>query len=278
MSGVQDSLASVRPSLGITRVRLTTKYRLGRVTRVQAPTPHMVRVTLQGDDLRDFDSPSFDDHMKVLFPAAGMEKPVMPTQGPEGPAFADNVRPTMRDYTPRRFDRATGEVDIDFVLHGIGPATSWAARAEVGQYLGLGGPRGSMIIPPYFDWHVLIGDDTGLPAIARRLEELPDTVQAIVIVEVADPSARMDLPSRARTDVTWCYRGHDYGGAALLAALQSMPPLPGGEGYAWAATEAAVARQVRLHLTGPRGIDKTRIRAAAYWKQGAEAVHEVLAD
>ncbi|RAG31766.1 siderophore-interacting protein, partial [Burkholderia multivorans] len=33
----------------------------------------------------------------------------------------------------------------------------------------------------------------------------------------------------------------------------------------------------RAHLTGERGIDKSRIRASAYWKRGA-AVHETLDD
>ena len=78
----------------------------------------------------------------------------------------------MRDYTPRRYDLDTLELDIDFVLHGDGPASTWAEQAKPGQFLHIGGPRGSMIVPDIFDSYLLIGDETALPAIARRLEGL----------------------------------------------------------------------------------------------------------
>jgi NADPH-dependent ferric siderophore reductase len=54
--------------------------------------------------------------------------------------------------------------------------------------------------------------------------------------------------------------------------------MPDGEGYVWAAGEAATMRAVRYHLVNERGIDKSRIRAASYWKRGAVAVHEALDD
>lgn len=265
------------PSLSVTRVRHELKARMARVTRVQALTPHLVRVTFVGEDLRDFESASFDDHVKVMFPEPGSDDVALPALGPNGPAFARGVRPLMRDYTPRRYDRARGELDIDFVLHEAGPATRWAANAAVGQSLGFGGPRGSIIIPVHFDWHLLIGDDTALPAIARRLEELPSGVRAIVIAEVAEPTARIEFSTRADLDLTWCMRSADQGDS-LLSALRNRPPLPAGEGYAWAAAESAVARLLRRHLSEERGMDKSRIRAAAYWKRGAPAVHEVVED
>ena len=71
----------------------------------------------------------------------------------------------MRDYTPRRHDAEAGTLEIDFALHEAGPATQWAEQAKVGDLLGVGGPRGSFIVPTDFDWHLLIGDDTALPAI-----------------------------------------------------------------------------------------------------------------
>ena len=62
---------------------------------------------------------------------------------------------------------------IDFVLHGDGPAASWAANAVAGSLVGQGGPRGSLVVSDDFDWYLLAGDETALPSIARRLEELP---------------------------------------------------------------------------------------------------------
>ena len=73
-----------------------------------------------------------------------------------------------------------------------------------GQTLRIGGPRGSFIIPTNFDWHLLIGDDTALPAIARRLEELPAGTRAVVLVEVDGPADQVALRERRR-------RGGDVG-------------------------------------------------------------------
>ncbi|WP_310669599.1 siderophore-interacting protein, partial [Burkholderia multivorans] len=74
------------------------------------------------------------------------------------------------------------------------------------------------------------------------------------------------------------WRFRDEGnGDALLDAVRDLP-LPEGDGYVWAAGEALAIRTVRAHLTGERGIDKSRIRASAYWKRGAAAVHETLDD
>ncbi len=265
-------------ALAVTRVRHPLKFRLGRVVRVAPITSELIRVTLTGEDLRDFVSASFDDHVKVIFPPEGADRPVLPTLGPEGPVQSPGAaRPIMRDFTPRRFDRARGELDIEFFLHDAGPATTWARRADVGQYLGLGGPRGSMIIPTAFDWHLLIGDDTALPAIARRLEELPSSTRAIVVAEVADPYAQIDFESRASVEVMWSHRTGT-SGAGLVAAVVGMAALPAGEGYAWAAAESSVARQIRTHLVNIRGMDKSRIRAAAYWKRGVQSIHEVIED
>jgi NADPH-dependent ferric siderophore reductase len=271
-------LAFPRPDLAVTRIRHAIKLRLGRVTQVTALSPTLTRITLAGDDFRDFESASFDDHVKVFFPAPGEEKPVMPTAGPEGPsADPAALRRRTRDFTPRRFDNRRGELDLEFALHADGVATTWARDARVGQYLGIGGPKGSMIIPTAFDWHLLIGDETALPAIARRLEELPAGVRAFVVAEVAGPHGEIELTSRAALQVTWCHRGE--GDASTLpAALRKLSPLPSGEGYVWAAAESTVVRSLRQHVVSDRGIDPSRLRAAAYWKRGEEAVHEVIGD
>jgi NADPH-dependent ferric siderophore reductase len=268
-----------RSDLAVTRVRHPLKFRLLQVRQVRHLTPHLTRVTLTGDDLHDFASASFDDHVKVFFPAPGADKPVLPQAGPDGPVFAEGeARPVARDFTPRRYDRATRELDLEFALHEAGPAAQWAAHAQPGQYLGIGGPRGSMVIPTGFDWHVLIGDDTALPAIARRLEELPKDTRVATLIEVSDPSARIEFATDANVYSEWRYRSETGSrGVALLQAVRETW-LPDGEGYVWAAGEAATMRAVRYHLVNERGIDKARIRAASYWKQGAVAVHETLDD
>jgi NADPH-dependent ferric siderophore reductase len=268
-----------RSDLAVSRVRHPLKFRLLQVKRVQPLTPHLIRVTFTSDDLHDFESASFDDHIKVFFPAPGADRPVLPSAGPNGPVFPeDQPRPVARDFTPRRYDRAARELDIEFAMHEAGPAATWAAQAKVGQYLGIGGPRGSLVIPTGFDWHLLIGDETALPAIARRLTELPAGTRVAAVLEVADPSARMNFDTEPELHAVWRYRSESpYRGAALLQAVRETY-LPEGEGYVWAAGESATMRAVRYHLCTERGVDKSRIRAASYWKQGAEAVHENLDD
>lgn len=270
--------------LAVVRVRHPLKLRLLRVTRVEAVTPHLRRITLGGDDLADFVSASFDDHVKLFFPAPGQDRPTMPALGPNGAVFADDApRPVVRDFTPRRFDPDARELELEFALHDAGPATAWARQAQVGHYLGVGGPRGSRVVPLGFDWHVLIGDDTALPAIARRLQELPATARAIVVVEVQDASARIDFVTSAALDVQWCYRsGSDPNGdPPLLRAVRELPWLRSerqGTGYVWAAGESNAIRAVRQHLLTERGIDKSRLHASGYWKRGAQGVHESLED
>jgi NADPH-dependent ferric siderophore reductase len=268
-----------RPELEVTRVRHELKFRLLQVTRVQTLNPHFVRVTLAGNDLADFTSASFDDHVKVFFPAPGQTKPDVPKAGPNGPEFDPaKPRPVARDFTPRRFDREARELDLDFAMHEAGPATAWAAQAAPGQYLGIGGPRGSFVIPHAFDWHLLIGDETALPAIARRIEELPEGTRVAALLEVADPSARIELNTRAALHVQWRYRNEaEHPGGALLLALRETV-VPEGDGYVWAAGEATLMREVRKLLVNERGIDKRRIRASAYWKRGEQGVHGTIDD
>ncbi|MBV7483698.1 siderophore-interacting protein [Bordetella sp. BOR01] len=274
---MQTSLVSDRHA--VQKVRHTLKARLLQVRRIQRIGPYLLRVTLAGDELAGFVSASFDDHVKLFLPVAdGM--PVMPTIGPQGPVYADDApRPVSRDYTPRRYDADAGELDIDFVLHGHGPAASWAAQAAPGQYLGVAGPRGSFVIPHDFDWHLLIGDETALPAIARRLEELPRGKRVLAVIETRHPAARIALPTQADLSLHWVHDAAEpEDGPPVLERVVRRLQLPDGEGYVWAAGESAAIRGIRQYLVQERGIDKSRIRAASYWRRGDAGAHEVFGD
>src|SRR5262245_39180093 len=155
----------------ITRVRHEPRRRILTVQRVERLTPSMARITLCGD-LAGFISSGYDDHVKVFFPLPGQNGPTMPQPDANGQVPEGVPRSPGRDYTPRRYDVTRNELVIDFALHDAGPATSWAAQAAPGQQLGVGGPRGSFLVPDDFDWYLFIGDETALPAIGRRLEEL----------------------------------------------------------------------------------------------------------
>jgi NADPH-dependent ferric siderophore reductase len=218
--------------------------------------------------------------VKLFFPQPGQDKPILPTPSPNGPVYPEGVaRPAARDYTPRRYDGAAETLVVDFVLHGDGPATIWAAQARPGDFLGVGGPRGSFIVPDDFDWYLLAGDETALPAIGRRLEELPAGARVIVVAEVANAGEEQRFETRARVETHWLHRdGAEPGNRPPLQRTIAELSLPPGEGYAWVAAEAATAKALRRTLVDQRGLPKDRVKAAAYWKQGAVAVHETYDD
>jgi NADPH-dependent ferric siderophore reductase len=98
----------------------------------------------------------------------------------------------------------------------------------------------------------------------------------VTLMEVADPSARIEFEAEVDLHIEWRYRDDTgYRGGALLLALREMH-LPDGEGYIWAAGEATLMSAVRQLVCVERGIDKRRVRVSAYWKRGAQAVHETL--
>lgn len=259
--------------LAVTRVRHPLKIRRLRVQGVESVGAHFVRIRLTGSDLRDFVSASFDDHIKLMLPAQDGGALVLPEAGPEGPVLPPGApRPTMRDYTPRHFDPVAGTLDIECLLHGEGRASEWAARARPGDEVGVGGPRGSFVVPTAFDWHLLVGDETALPAVARRLEDLPAGARAIAVIETADADDRRGFRSRADVEVHWVTSGTVDALARVVAGLS----LPAGEGFAWAAGEAASMVAVRQALITGHGLDKSRVRASAYWKRGDPGHHETL--
>jgi NADPH-dependent ferric siderophore reductase len=263
----------------IERVRHELKRRLLTVSRVTQLSPRMLRVTLTGADLEGFTSLGHDDHVKILIPRPG-EEPAFPEIGADGKPMIDPAnRPALRDYTPRRFDPVAAELDLDFALHDAGPATEWALRAKPGDKLGVGGPRGSFVVATDFDWYLLAGDETALPAIARRLEELPAGARALVVVEVAGPEEELTLASKAALSILWLHRGACPAGTtdALDGALRDIP-LPKGDGYVWIACETVVAKRLRAVMVDERRHPKAWIKAAGYWKRGQADFHETHGD
>jgi NADPH-dependent ferric siderophore reductase len=244
----------------VRRVMHEIKRRKLQVLRVTDLTPRMRRITLGGPELAGFLSQGSDDHIKLMFPRNAEEEAALLTmvlgRDNEGP------KPAMRDYTPRRIDLAAAELDIDFVIHGDGPASSWAEQAAPGHTLYIGGPRSSLIVDDVFDSYLLIGDETALPAIGRRLEELPAHRQVLVVVEVEDAAERQPLLERPGVEVIWVLR-HQQSLEHVVAGLT----LPEGQLYAWIATEAALSRKLRRVLLDHFKLSDDAIKAAGYWRR-----------
>jgi NADPH-dependent ferric siderophore reductase len=261
-----DSVAAADPRAP-QRVRHELRRRQLAVESVEKISPNMVRVTLSGEELAGFASLGFDDHVKLLFPVSGAE--------------AANGEPQLagRNYTPRRYDPAAGTLVIDFALHDAGPATRWAEQTRPGQSLTVGGPRGSFVIPTNYDWHLLAGDDTALPAIARRLEELPAGALVVVVVEVDSPADALTFETGADASVHWVYRnGAEAGTPDLMSQALRTVELPTGDYFAWVACESTAAKALRTQLLTEHGAKAQWTRAAGYWRRGVADVHDNLTE
>ncbi|CAN7403029.1 siderophore-interacting protein [Massilia sp. LjRoot122] len=235
---------------GVQRVRHELHIRELAVARIAPLGASFLRITFRGDALALFASASFDDHVKFIF------------DGPDGA----QVR---RDFTPLDYDADARELSLEFALHEQGAASDWARRATVGQPAIIAGPRGSMIIPEDYDWHLLAGDRSALPAIRRRLAELPAGSRVFAVI-AADGDDRLPLPSEAQVEAAWVDSD-----AELVDALSALA-LPAGEGFAWYAGEAATAKRVRALLLEEKSLPKDAMRVSAYWKQGVADHHENL--
>lgn len=238
----------------ITRHRHALKRRVLEVVSVERLTPHMIRVVLGGEDLADFASLAPDDHVKLI------------------------LGETMRDYTPRAFDAVARRLTVDFALHDAGPATAWALQAAPGQSVTIGGPRGSAVVAPVFDWWLLIADETGLPAMGRWVEEMPSGAQVMTLGAVPGAADKQVFSTPATHVAHWVHRPVSEAAdpAPLLAAAKDLV-LPEGKGFLWIAAEARVARALRDHFEHGRGHPKGWLKAAGYWIEGqADASDKAL--
>ena len=242
-----------------------------RVSRVQRLTPRFVRVTFTGEELSGFATHGPAEHVRLFFPPQQDERLAPPEWGPEGPIWpAGQGRPLSRVYTPRRWDAQALELDVEFILHGEGPGSAWAAGARPGNAVLLTGPGGAYQLDPQAAWYVLVADDVALPALCTILEALPASTPAFVYAEVGDAAEERDLRTAARMHLTWLHRDPDAGlpGRALERALRAAP-LPEGDGRVWVACEATVMRDIRRHLLYERNLGREAVHTHGYWKHGA---------
>jgi NADPH-dependent ferric siderophore reductase len=243
----------------------TTAPRLLQVRRSVHVTPRMIRVTLCGDELAGFPGSGPDRRIKMFFPVPGQDRPAVPRATSGGPLWpAGEPRPAIRTYTVRRFDPAAGELDVDFVLHdGHGPGAAWARDARPGSWVGVSEPGGRYEPDPHAGFHVVIGDESALPAVATVLDALPRGVPALAFLEVADAAEEQPLPGSAA--VHWVHRGPRPPGLPLVEAVRAAQ-LPDGRGQAWLSGESACVRELRRHLLDERGLDRRAVYATGYWR------------
>jgi NADPH-dependent ferric siderophore reductase len=248
------------PATGEAPKRQRRPPRRVEVRRIEVLSPAMRRITLAGAELEGFMPAGPANYIKLIFPEPGQTEPTRPL--PDGPRAV-----SMRTYTPLVVRPEALEVDVDFVLHGEGPASTWAAQASVGQVLFLMGPGPGYALDTAAAQHLLIADDSALPAVETILAALPATARAQVLLEVISEAEQRPLHSAAQLDVRWLPRGTDHraAGEPLAKALRALPTIA-VEARIYLACEAAAMRRIRQLLIDELGVSRNQIVGRGYWK------------
>lgn len=244
-----------------------------RVVDVRRITPNMIRVqleTMQGR--RWYADGRGDERIDIALPREGRtvaDFQAFTESGAEGPA--PEIEATWRHYTVRRVHDGGSRLDIDFAVHEGGFASGWAERAEPGHVVGLfdGGHHPSQYHQPPADaeHQLLVADATGLPGLARILEELAPGARATAIVEVPTAEDRQDLATEGDVTIEWLVgSGNGLGPSALPEAIAAQH-VPDSPWYAWVACEAAASRRIRTHLRREMGLARDRHHAIGYWNE-----------
>ncbi|WP_026542084.1 siderophore-interacting protein [Paenarthrobacter nicotinovorans] len=238
-------------------------------------TPGMCRITFGGPGLAGFASTGVgDEYLRVFLPDPGTREARLPISAGDSWDWSPGVEPSARrTYTVRAVDPAAGTVDIDFVIHDGGLAASWAQHAQVGDVVGLNSPTGLYEPPADLQWQILLADATGLPAVARLVEQTPPGVRTRVLIEVEDPSHRQEITLGAGTEIAWIYGGNGHSQSRLDEVLRSME-LPGGVGYIWVAGETKVLRGIRKYLRHEKKLTPASYKLVGYWTDQSEAWEE----
>lgn len=242
----------------------------GRVVRTRQLTPHMIRVVLGGEVLAGLPVGEYTDHyVKLLFPQPGVTYPEPFDMQVIRAELPREQWPSMRTYTVRAWDPKALELTIDFVHHGDeGLAGPWAAAARPGDVVHFLGPGGGYAPRQDADWHLLVGDESALPAIGAALERLPAGARAHVFVEVSGPAEELELATAADAEIRWLHRNGVVGGS-LVQAVRDLE-FPGGDVHAFVHGEAGFVRQLRRHLRIDRGVPLEQLSISGYWRLGRD--------
>jgi NADPH-dependent ferric siderophore reductase len=242
-------------------------FRRVAVTAVTTITPRLVRVAVAGPELKGLVIEQPAASVRLLLPPAGSHDLVMPTW--EGNEFLllDGGRPAIRTLTPLRLDTEAHRLDLEIVVHEGGRASAWALAAGEGDEVALSGPGRGYPIDAGASAFLLGGDESALPAITQLLEVLPADKPVRVLIEVADPAARLDLPHHPNATVDWLDLPDGAPpGDTLVTAVTGADVEDGTR--VWAAGEAAAVQRIRRHLFDDRGLPRSATWIRGYWKHG----------
>ena len=241
----------------------------GEVVSREWLTPGLVRVVLGGPGLAGFTMPDdTDTYVNVAIPPAGASYGAVFVPAEVRETHPPEAWPVRRRYTVRSWDDAAGLLTLDFVVHGdAGVAGPWAAAVAPGDVLVLEGPGGGYRPDADADWHLMVGDESALPAIAASLEAVPAGRPVIVRLLCDGPDHQLPLASPGVLDLVWLHRTGAAGDERLLADAVAALDVPAGRVHAFVHGEAEEVRAVRRHLLGQRGWARSDMSCSPYWRR-----------
>jgi NADPH-dependent ferric siderophore reductase len=242
---------------------------------------HFLRLTIGGDDLADFEYQGWDQLFRLFFPRPGQTGLRMPSAANNGwiaqlYLMPVTTRPHVRNYTVRAFRAAQRELDVDFVVHGDGPAATWALAAGPGDPVGIF-DEGTMYRPRQgAHWQLLVAEESAAPAALAIAEQTPASLPTTLYLEVPTAADILPVTLGPHVNVRWLPRDTadtaDTMPGRLALDTVSHATLPAGHGSVFIAGESGLATGLRRILTSQHNIPKQDITFFGYWKHGRSSL------
>lgn len=242
------------------------------VVRTQQLSPSFRRITVRGEQLEPLPVHGYDQWFRLFLPQEEGETSFdLPTRVDmlgylKYLRMPGAVRPPMRNYTVRELRPGQLELDIDFVVHGDeGLASRWASNTGPGDRIALIDQGRGFEPSDSADHHLLVADETGLPAVAAILRDLRRDARGTAIIEIPHADDAQDTAAPAGFDLQWVVRrSGERPGEAALAAAKDLT-IPEGELNAYVVGEQALPTSLRRHLVA-QGVPKKAIQFVGYWR------------
>jgi NADPH-dependent ferric siderophore reductase len=234
------------------------------VERVEL-SPRLLRLTFEGDGLRELTVEQPAASVRLLVPSPGTDELVIPEWNGNEFLLPDGTRPALRTFTPLRVDNAAGRLDLEIVRHPGGAVSDWAESVAVGAPGAISGPGTGYDLPDA-DRIVVLADETALPAVTQIVAASPASPVLEIHVEVIRDDAVVDVEVRAGDTIDWhVTRPGGVPGVELVAVVTALDAVPDGT-HVWAAGEASAMHGIRTHLFDTLGIERSRATVRGYWK------------
>ncbi|NAW87038.1 siderophore-interacting protein [Photobacterium halotolerans] len=243
------------------------------VKSVQDLGPRYRRITFTSPELAHYPPCSNGAHIKIMLSQDGQSEPVLPTMTATGPKWeSPEDKPLLRTFSVRELRRETGEMDIDFALHGdLGPASRFALNARPGDQLGISPPGGPYPMLKPASHYYLAGDLTALPAISAMLEDMPADSRGYVAIQVSDETDIQDLRSPAGVEVQW-FIGQPDQVQPLIDQFCQQPfsTEMTADSYFWLGGEEQIVVGLRRFIRRELDVERTQVYAIPYWRFGID--------